>query len=68
MPRVRKLKPGKKYKLVCKDNETSHKEIIFTYVNASPGGGYEIEVKGVRKTVGDFCDLCKPWACEVHSI
>ncbi len=68
MPRVHNPQPGYKYKVVCQDCKTPHKEVIFTFVNIAPGRGYEIEVNGVRKIVGDFCDLCRPWACEVHNI
>lgn len=67
MPRVSNPQPGNRYKVVCADDKIPHKEIIFTFINIS-SGGYEIDVDGVRQTVGHFCDLCKPWACEVHSI
>ena len=68
MPRISNPKPGNIYKVVCADDKTPHKQVFFTFVNISPGGSFEIEVAGVRQTVGHFCDLCKPLACEVHSI
>ena len=60
--------PGKTYKVICADDQDPHKEVIFTFINITPDGRYEIKVNGEVMVVGDFCQLCHPWACEVHSI
>lgn len=68
MARVSHPQPGEKYKVICIDNQSPHKEVEFTFLNISIKGGFEIEVDGKRKEVGSFCDLCYPWACEIHTI
>lgn len=68
MPRISNPQPGNTYKVIYVDDNKLLKEVVFTFINIIPGRGFEIEVAGKRQTVGHFCDLCKPWACEVHSI
>ena len=60
--------PGGTYKVICADDKTSHKEVIFKFINVVNSGQLEIEVDGKKQTVSDFCVLCSPWACEVHDI
>lgn len=68
MPRAKNPQPGNTYKVICLDNRQPHKEVVFVFVNATRGGQFEVEIDGQRTVVGSFCDLCKPWTCEVHTI
>lgn len=68
MARIKNPQPGNTYKVICMDDQKPHKEVVFRFINATSGGQFEIEIEGETTTVGSFCDLCKPWACEVHSV
>ena len=60
--------PGNTYKVICADGKAPNKEVIFKVINIINSGQFEIEVDGERKIVSDFCQLCSPYACEVHRI
>lgn len=66
--RVQNPQPGNRYKIVCIDGGNPQREIEFVFVNVTRNGRKEVEVSGEQKTVGDFCDLCQPWACEIHTV
>ena len=68
MARVKDPQPGNHYKVICIDNQTPHREKKFKFLNVTRDGRFELEVDGDRRVVADFCELCRPWACEVHDI
>jgi len=65
---IKHPQPGNIYKVICIDGRQPRKEVVFTFVNVTGSGQFEIDVEGKKMVVGSFCDLCEPWACEVHSV
>ncbi len=68
MPRLTNPQPGNKYKVVCMDEKKLHKEVEFTFINITTNDQYQVKVNGATEILGDFCDLCTPWACEIHTV
>lgn len=67
MAQVSNPQPGNKYKAICADGQSPHKEVVFTFLNVTRDGRYEIEVDNERQIVSSFCSLCHPWTCEIHT-